>query len=164
LRVNLWSPNLSWSLVCDGRFGSEGMPATLRRSFGYDRLIESYVMAVRSRFSCWMLGLGVSMIMGMEQRAYGLLLAYLYWDRRRPVPAGLLYSAQRGTHLPCTKVKSFGAVSIAEFDSVIRAVSLDPTKSTDDGANDASCQAQKLALHHSYYYFRSPNFVQILRI
>jgi hypothetical protein len=40
--------------------------ATLRRSVSYDRLIESYVMAVRSRFSCWMFGLGVSMIMALN--------------------------------------------------------------------------------------------------
>ena len=52
--------------------------AMLRRSFGYDRSIESYVIAVKSRISCWMLGLGASIIMGIEPSAYGLLLAYLY--------------------------------------------------------------------------------------
>jgi len=146
--------------------------AMLRRSFGYDRSIESYVIAVKSRISCWMLGLGASIIMGIEPSAHGLLLAYLYWDRRRPVPAGLLYSAQRGSHLPCTKVKGICAGLIAELDSVIRVVSLepstctgDPTKPADDGANDGwrkRCQlpSSNPALHLSSHYFRGPNFVQ----
>ena len=149
---------------------------TLRRSFSYDKLIESYVMAVLWCFSCWTLGLSVSLKMGIEQwasRRAGVRLA---------VSISLLGQAPSsvcGAAIFCPtwdpsamhESERFCAVSISEFDSVIRAVSLeprtctgDPTKSADDRANDASCQAQNPALHHSYRYFRSPNFVQILRI